>query len=221
MLRIGGTFGRLRPLPPVLAFDPHRGLVGADHGVGEHDVLDCRRGIQQRLAGAGQDVADRTLTDRQGEQFVHQQGQSFHAYGMGVMQIDHHRGDGVAERRSLFQTGRSLGGHPLAATGATAAEQADLGHVGPNGWQFDTLIDLLRGLRRVGKDRLALRAGAQQPVDRSIRVRMQRPADAGAAFARRAIRRRGRKVLLLALRWRLRRIAGGLRWATEHAKEGA
>ena len=43
--------------------------------------------------------------------------------------------------------------------------------------------------------------------------RMQRPTDAGAAFTRRAIRRGGREVLLLALRRRLRRIAGGLRWA--------
>ena len=104
------------PLPPVLALHPHRGLVGADHRAGEHDFLDRRRGIQQWLAGPGQDVADRALTDRQREQFVHQQRQPFHADGMGVMQIHHHRGDGVAERRSLFQTGWSLGGHPFAAT---------------------------------------------------------------------------------------------------------
>ena len=61
---------------------------------------------------------------------------------------------------------------------------------------------------------LRLRAGAQQSVDRSIGVRM-RPADAGAAPTRRAIRRSGREVLLLALRRRLRRIAGGLRWPAQ------
>src|SRR5271165_3038895 len=49
MLRIGGTFGRLRPFPPVLALHPHRGLVRADHRAGEHDLLDRRRGSQQRL----------------------------------------------------------------------------------------------------------------------------------------------------------------------------
>src|SRR5271157_4461632 len=52
-------------LPPVLAFDPHRGLVRADHRAGEHDFLDRCRGIQQRLPRPGQDVAYRALADRQ------------------------------------------------------------------------------------------------------------------------------------------------------------
>src|SRR5476651_1867914 len=107
---------------------------------------------------------------------------------MGVMQIHHHRGDRWAERRSLLKPGRSLGGHAFAATGATAAEQADPGHIRADRWQLDAFIDLLRSLRRVGKYRLALWAGSQPLVDRAIRVRMQRPADTGAAFAWRAIR---------------------------------
>ena len=192
------------PFPPVLAFHPHRGLVGADHRAGQHDLLDRRRGIQQRFARAGQDVADRALADRQREEFVHQQGQPFHADGMGVMQIDHHRGDRLAERRALLQTGRRLGGDALAATGATAAEQAHLGHIRPDRRQLDALIDLLRGLRRVGEHRFAFRAGGQPPVDHAIRVRMQRPADTGAAFARRATCTRCREVWLLSLRGRLR-----------------
>ena len=91
------------------------------------------------------------------------------------------------------------GGYSFAATGATAAEQADLGHVGPNGWQLDTLIDLLRDLRLAGEYCFAFWARGQQLVEGAIRIRMQRPADAGAAFTRRAIRRGGREVLLLAL----------------------
>ena len=113
--------------------------------------------------------------------------QPFHADGMGVMQIHHHRGDRLAERRSRLQTGRRRGGDPLAATGATAAEQAHLGHIRANRGQLDALIDLLQGLRRVRKHRFAFRAGGQPPVDRAIRVRMQRPTDTGAALARRAI----------------------------------
>jgi hypothetical protein len=53
---------------------------------------------------------------------------------MGVMQIHHHRGDRVAERRTLLQARRSLGGYSLAATGATATEQADLRHIRPDRW---------------------------------------------------------------------------------------
>ena len=137
---------------------------------------------------------------------------------MGVMQIHHHRGDGVAERRALLKPGWGHGGHPLAAARAAAAEQADLGHVRPDRGQLDALIDLLRGLRRFGKYRLAFRAGGQQLVDGSIRVRMQRPADAGAAFARQAIRGGGREVLLLPLRGRFRGVAGGLRRAGQFVK---
>ncbi len=83
-------------------------------------------------AGAGQNVADRTLADRQREQFVHQHGQAFHADGMAVMQIYHHCSDGMAERRSLFQPGEGLGSYSFAATGAAATEQANLGHIGAN-----------------------------------------------------------------------------------------
>jgi hypothetical protein len=55
--------------------------------------------------------------------------QPFHADRMGVVQIDYHRGDGVAERRSSLQSGRGVGGHLLAAAGATTAEQAHPGHM--------------------------------------------------------------------------------------------
>jgi hypothetical protein len=122
-----------------------------------------------------------------------------------------HRGDRLAKRRSLFQPGRSLGGHSLVATGATATEQSDSGHIGPDRWQFDTLIDLLRGLRCVRKHRHALRAGGQQPVDRAIGVRMQRPPDAGAAFTPQPIGCGGVEVRFLALRNWFGCVARGLR----------
>jgi hypothetical protein len=105
----------------------------------------------------------------------------------------------MAERRSLFQSSRGIGAHPFAATGAAAAEQAHLGHIRADWRQFDAFVDLLRGLRCVGEHRLALGAGGQPSVDRAVRVRMQRAADAGAAFARRAICGGGWEVLLLSL----------------------
>jgi hypothetical protein len=121
------------------------------------------------------------LADRQREQFVHQQRQSFHTDGISVMQIHRRRRDGVAERRSLLKPRPELG-RSLAATRATAAEQSDLGHVRADGGQLDALIDLLRCPRYIGEYRRAFRAGGQQLVDRAIRVRMQRPANAGADF---------------------------------------
>jgi hypothetical protein len=196
--------GDEHPFPPVLAFDPDRGLVRTDHRGGQHDFLDRRGGVQQRLPRSGQDVADRTLADQQREQFVHQQRKPFHADGMGVMQIHHHRGDGVAERRSLLKPDWGFGGHSFAATLTTAAEQAHLGYIGADRWQLNALINLLRGLRRLGERGLALRAGGQSLVDRAIRVRMQRPTDTGTAFAWRAILAGRRKVFLLSLRGRLR-----------------
>ena len=60
-----------------------------------------------------------------------------------------------------LQTDWGCGGYPLAAAGAAAAEQAHLGHIRTDGWQLDALVDLLWGLRRVGKYRLTLRAGDQ------------------------------------------------------------
>ena len=36
-----------------------------------------------------------------------------------------------------------LGGDPLAAAGAAAAEQAHLGHIRTDGWQLDAFVDLL------------------------------------------------------------------------------
>jgi hypothetical protein len=42
----------------------HRGLVGGHDRTAQHDLLDCRRGIQQRLPRTRQYVADRALTDR-------------------------------------------------------------------------------------------------------------------------------------------------------------
>ena len=81
--------------------------------------------------------------------------------------------------------------------------------------QFDAFIDLPRRLRCVGERGVTLRAGGQPLVDCAIGVRMQCPANAGAAFARRSIRSGGRAVLLLALRGRPRRVGGSLRWASQ------
>ena len=77
------------PFPPGLAAHPRRGLVGADHRACRHRRADRRRGGQQRLARAGQHVADRTFADREPENVAHQGGQPFQPDGVGVMQVDH------------------------------------------------------------------------------------------------------------------------------------
>ena len=151
-----------------------------------------------------EDIADGPLADRQREEFVHQQDQPFHANGVGVMEIHRPSRRSFRRWRSRLQTGRRRGGDAIATTGATAAEQAHLGHIRANRGQLDALIDLLQGLRRVRKHRLAFRAGGQPPVDRAIRVRMQRPTDTGAALARRATCTRCREVWLVSLRGRPR-----------------
>src|SRR4051812_49114688 len=66
---------------------------------------------------------------------------------MGVVQINHHRGDGVAEGRAPLPSRRGVSAHLLATAGATTAEQAHLGHMRLDRWQLDAFIDLLRGLR--------------------------------------------------------------------------
>ena len=172
----------------------------------------CRRG-QQRLTRTGQYVADRTFADRQREDLVHQGGQPFHADGMGVMQVDHQGRDRLTERRTGFEPNWRCGGHPLAAAGAAATEQAHLRHVRLDGRQFDALVDLLRGLCRLRERRLALRTGGQPGIDHTIRVRMQRPAHAGPALAHRTRNAGRRAILLLALRGWLGRVVRGLWWA--------
>jgi hypothetical protein len=99
----------------------------------------------------------------------------------------------------LCQPSRRLGRHPLAAAGATAAEQAHLGHIRPDGRQFDAFVDLLRGLGLVREHCLAFRAGGQFGVHHPIRVGMQGTAHTGTAFARRAIGTWRGGVLLLTL----------------------
>ena len=130
---------------------------------------------------------------------------------MGIVEVDHHRGDRMTERRSLLQPRWSFGRHAFAATGATTAEQADLGDVRLDGRQFDALVDLLWGLQSLGERRLAIRAGGQGGIDHPIRVRMQRPPDTRAALAWWASAVQGWAVLLLALRRWLGRIVRCLR----------
>src|ERR1035441_5352544 len=79
------------------------------------------------------------------------------------------------------------------------------------GRQLDALVDLLRGLRGLWEGRLAFRTGSQPGIDHTIRVRMQRAADAGPALAGRAIG--WWAILLLTLRGRLGRVVGCLRRA--------
>jgi hypothetical protein len=86
------------PFPPGLAGHPCRGLVGTYYPAGRHGLADRRRRRKQRLARAGQHVADRTFTDRQGEHLAHQGGQPFQPDGLGVMQVHHQRRDRLAER---------------------------------------------------------------------------------------------------------------------------
>jgi hypothetical protein len=117
---------------------------------------------------------------------------------MGVVQIDHQDSNRLTKRRTGFQSGRGGGGHPLTAAGAATAEQAHLRHVRLDGRQFDAFVDLLRGLCRLRKCRLAVRAGSQPGIDHTIRVRVQRPTDAGAALAGRLVA--GATIGLLPLR---------------------
>ena len=82
------------------------------------------------------------------------------------------------------------------------------------GRQFNALIDLLRGLRGLGERRLTVRASGQ--LGSTIRSGLGcsvRPTP-GRLLRGRAICGGGWEVLLLALRRRLGRIAGGLRRAS-------
>jgi hypothetical protein len=60
------------------------------------------------------------------------------------------------------------------AARASPAEQAHLGHIRPDGRQFDALVDLLRGLPRCGEGRRAFWAGGLVGIDHPVGIRMQR-----------------------------------------------
>ena len=171
--------------PPGLAAHPRRGFVRAHHRACDHGGLDRRRRGHQRCLRARQHVADRALADAQREDLVQQQRQPFHADGMGIMQIHHQRRDRLAERRSRLQPGRRGRGRPLAAARAPATEQPHPRHVRPDWRQLEAVIDLLRRLLLDGEGGGAMRAGIQGGIDDAVRLRVQRPADAGAAWARR------------------------------------
>ncbi len=96
----------------------------------------------------------------------------------------------------------------LAAAGAASAKQPHPRHVGPHRRQLDAVIDHLRRLRRVGPSCGTVRAGFELGIGDAIRVRLQHPGYAGAAFARRLST--GRHVRLLAFRRWQRRIVGRL-----------
>src|SRR6202044_287295 len=127
-----------------------------------------------------------------------------------VVQIDHQGGDRLTERRAGFQPGRSDCGHALTAAGATTAEQAHLRHIWLYGREFDALVDLLRDLRCRRKCRLTLRTRGQNGVEHTIRVRVQRPSEPGAALARRLVARGTSGLLPLRRRQRgiVRRLGG-------------
>jgi hypothetical protein len=103
---------------------------------------------------------------------------------MGVVQIDHQHGNRLAERQTRLEPDRGHGAHPLAAAGAATTELAHLGRIRLDGGQFDAFVDLLWGLCGLREDSLALRTGGQPGIDHTIRVRMQRPADAGPDLRR-------------------------------------
>ena len=204
------------PLPPGLAAHPRRGLVGADHRACRHRLADRRRRSQQRLTRTGQHVADRTFADRQREHLAHQRGQPFQPDGVGVMQIDHQRGDRLAERRARFQPARRRGDRTRAAAGATATEQPHPRHVRLDRRQFDAVVHLLRRLLLGGEGGGAMRAGVEPCIDDAVGVRLQRTAEAGAALARRLVA--GGTIGLLALRRRQRGIVRGLRRPLERGQ---
>jgi hypothetical protein len=81
----------LHPLPPGLAADPRRGLIGTHHGTGAHGRGDRDGGGQQRRLGAGQDVGDGTLTDAHAEHLGHQPGEALKADRLGDMKMDDQR----------------------------------------------------------------------------------------------------------------------------------
>lgn len=85
------------------------------------------------------------------------------------------------------------------------------GHVGADRRQLNTVVDLLRGLRRFREHRSARWARGQLPVELTVRVWMQSPACPGAALAGWTIRPDGWRVLLLALGWGLGTVVRGFR----------
>jgi hypothetical protein len=83
--------------------------VSSEHTTGLASTTFSIAAVAASSGSRARDVADRALADREAEQFVHQQSQPLHADGMGIMQVDHHGGDGLAERRSRLQPGRGFG----------------------------------------------------------------------------------------------------------------
>lgn len=59
----------------VLALHSPKVSSGQTLGLASYDFLDRRRGVQQRRAGAGQDIADRaSLIDSEKSSFIHSAG---------------------------------------------------------------------------------------------------------------------------------------------------
>lgn len=118
------------------------------------------------------------------------------------MQIDHPRHDRRAEGRTRRKAARRRRRRALAAARAAAPEQPHPRHVGPDRWQFDAVVDLLRRLLIKGKSGRTMRASIERCIDDPVRVRLQHTADAGTAPTRRLVA--NRLLELLALRGRQR-----------------
>jgi hypothetical protein len=94
------------PLPPALAADPRRGLIGADDRAGTHRIGDRRSGGHQWRLGTREDIGDRALADRQAEHFAHQPRETLEADRLGDVQMDDQRLDTGSERRAGFEAFR-------------------------------------------------------------------------------------------------------------------
>jgi len=117
--------------------------------------------------------------------FTQQGPQPLQADRLGVVQVNHQGLDRATEWRAWLKPGRCWRGGALAAAGAASTEQPHPRHVGPHRRQLDAVVDHLRRLRRVRPSRGAVRAGVELGIGDAVRVRLQRPGHAGAAFARR------------------------------------
>ncbi len=83
-----GRGGHQNPLPPGLAFDPRRGLVGRHHLGAAHLCADGLGRVKQGRLGARHDIGDGTFADRHSENLVQQSDEPLEADRLRDVQMD-------------------------------------------------------------------------------------------------------------------------------------
>jgi hypothetical protein len=180
---VDGGRRQQHPLPPVLALDPSRGLVRADHGAGANFRRDRRRAGAQRGLRAGDQVGDRPFADADREHLVEQLRQPLEPDRLGDVQMDDQRRQIGAERRARRHAGRRRGAEPAPAMRAGAAMPVNAGDDRTNRRQLNMIVGVKR--RLIGRAQLmrAMRAALGEAVDNLVRIVRQCPKNAGPALA--------------------------------------